>query len=168
MVLQFIEFVWPFRQVEPWERGIIIVCGRWVFEVGPGVYPLFWYFMKMHTVNMLPETQHLGTVEVVTTENGETISYGVLIETQVLDAKLAYLTVEDYDNKSRRDAWGIIAMQLADLPSKRLQAGDQRALRRTMILSINKVIERYGVTCLTLAFPTFVGGMRSYRLFTGS
>lgn len=167
LILQFIEFVWPFHRVDPWERGLIIFFGRWTVEVGPGTYPLLWYFMQMHPISMVPKTTTTATVETVTTKSGTMISYGLIYELQCVDARLAYLTVEDHEAKAGRDTWGIVADTLADLPKERLDPEEQRALRRTCLREANKRLADYGMKCNALTFAT-LATMRNYRMFTGA
>lgn len=167
LIKELIEFVWPIHRVEPWERGLIIFFGRWIVEVGPGIYPLVWWLMQMHQVNMQPETVPLGTVETVTNRDGRTITYGANIDLQCIHARLAYLGANGHEEKAKRDAWGVVANTLADLRGDRLDPDGQKSLRRTCLREINAMIGVYGMRANELAFITYVGNMRNMRLFTG-
>lgn len=164
---ELIEFIWPFHRVEPWERGIIVFFGKWTIEVGPGVYPLLWWFIQMHQIRMVPRTTCSASVETITTKNNTHLSYGLIYELQCIDASLAYLTVDDHDEKAGRDVWGVVADVLADLPAERLDPEAQRALRRTCLREVNKRLNVYGMQCNALTFNT-LATMRNYRLFSGS
>src|SRR5678815_2983012 len=52
LVIDTIQFAWPFRTVEKWERGLYVVCGRWIWEIDPGVYPIVWFFCRVIPVSM--------------------------------------------------------------------------------------------------------------------
>jgi hypothetical protein len=39
--------IWPFKVIFPWERGLLIVAGKWLFPLGPGIWcrvPLLMFF----------------------------------------------------------------------------------------------------------------------------
>jgi regulator of protease activity HflC (stomatin/prohibitin superfamily) len=53
-LIDIIQFVWPFRVVDQWEKGGYYVCGRWWKEMGPGLKVVVPWFTHVEPVSIVP------------------------------------------------------------------------------------------------------------------
>jgi SPFH domain/Band 7 family protein len=166
LIVDVIQYIWPFVIVHQWQRGVWYVCGRYWRTVGPGVYPRIPFFMDIHDVTLVPDS-HMTNPYTITTKGaaGDTLTFAFVYELEVLDANLANNTVQDYEGKAHMDVLAIVADTLADLPEARLQPDVRNGMIRKCLLEVNKELGRYGMRCNSLRFTIFVRNMKNYRLF---
>ncbi len=166
LLLDSINYLWPFEVIHQWERGCYYVCGKFWKEMGPGLKFRPPFFTNLIILDVVPSTVHC-TVETITTRDGGTLTYGPQFEIECINLTLAANRVTDHEDKARRDAWGILADVLAELPDGRLEPEKRRRMVMTCLKAINEKLTTYGMQCNDLTFTTFVRNMRTYRLFTG-
>lgn len=164
LLLDSIEYLWPLQVVEPWERGVYLVCGRVWRDVGPGIYLRLPFFTKIRTANVVAEAK-LTEPHTVNLRGGDSVTFALKFDVCVVDTRAAVVGVIDYEPKAVIDTIGVASEHLAALtrvPATHLR---REALREAIEAAATAHALRYGVEIRELTFPVFVRNMRTYRLF---
>jgi hypothetical protein len=135
LIAGWIEFLWPFEKVKPYQRGLYVVAGRWQKEVGPGIYPIIPWF-----------------IEVVQ----ESMAWA--------DLTVAYNTVDAYMETTRERLTTIVATRIAEVDAARLAPEKRSRLLTDLTRWVDKDTRTFGVETLEVTFTTFVTNARPYRL----
>jgi regulator of protease activity HflC (stomatin/prohibitin superfamily) len=78
-------------------RGVLWVCGRWVFELRPGVWPWWPLVMGLEVVPVVAQPQDLYEKPSLT-KDLESVTYDGTIVFRVADARLALTTCDSIPN----------------------------------------------------------------------
>ena len=167
LVLDSVQFLWPLRLVEPWERAVYSVCGRWTFEVGPGVYPIVPWFCEVRQQSVV--TAILGTPrQDITLSDGSTLTFAATAKVRVANALLACLSVDDYHETTQELIGSVLAEKLAEVDAKRLEPEARKRLLADLRRWINAESMEWGVEVSHLRFTTFVLNVKTFRLLQES
>lgn len=162
---QFIRDLFPFRQVAAWEAGILVVCNRWIWDVGPGVYLVVPYFMEVSTATTVPNF-FFTPVLTVTLRDGRTLTFTCSAEVCVVDARMALLEVDRYRESVVEALTSIVSEEMIECDPERLATlRGRRALMRSIAETVNEQIGRFGVELRSLRFANFAF-VRTYRILT--
>ena len=108
-LVRLLKDLWPFRRVEPWERGLYIVFGHAKWEVGPGYYwPVIPWFMHVEPVTVVPSGAPTA-LQTVTTSDGRKITFSGIALLQIRDIRAAILNVENYRDTVLEYLPGVVA-----------------------------------------------------------
>ena len=163
-IVEVLEFAWPFRKVMEWEMGVLYVNGRYRRTVGPGVYPIFWWFTEVRTVDVVRDNW-TTPLQTITVRDGGTLTFSATVSLEVFDAALATNAVLNNTESAVEDVAAILADTLADLDAARLEPDRRRALLRTCVNTLNETLGTYGTKVTGLRFNNFVRDIRAYRVF---
>ena len=108
-LVRLLKDLWPFRRVEPWERGLYIVFGHAKWEVGPGYYwPVIPWFMHVEPVTVVPSGAPTP-LQTVTTVKGKKVTFSGIALLQIHNIRDAVLNVENYRDTVLEYLPGIVA-----------------------------------------------------------
>lgn len=173
IILDSISYLWPFRIVEQYERGIYVVAGRrvrvpaWLGgpDCKPGIpWPIIPFFTDVHTVTVVRAT--LTTpLQTVTCVDGSTLTFSASAQVEVADANLAFNAVETWKDTAAEDIAAILAEKLSEVEAARLAPESRSRLVGDCRRSLTMQVRDYGIAILSLRFNNFVRNVRVYRLF---
>jgi len=164
LLLDSINYLWPFEIVHQWERGVVYIFGHYWRTVAPGLYPKLPFFTSIHCVAVVPDSS-LSATQTITTRDGGTVTFSVISELEVIDAGLSNNRVMDHEEKAHKDLLAAICDILSTQPEGRLEPEKRGGLLRTCVTEVNKSLSDYGMRCNHVEFATFVRNMRAYRLY---
>jgi regulator of protease activity HflC (stomatin/prohibitin superfamily) len=164
LLLDAIQYIWPFRMVRTGEVGVFFVLGRARRMVAPGVYPVLWWFMDVRAVPVKRDNYET-LLQTITLKNEDTLTFNATVSFIITNSMLALTEVQRYDETATEDAAAVLADTLADLDVGRLDPAKRRGLLRTCTAAVNAVVEPYGVHVESLRFNNFVHNIKTYRLF---
>lgn len=160
-LIEVFKYLWPFRIVEQWERGVLYVRGRhwarWPARrgdrtFGPGVYLLVPYFMTMRTCGVVPfvVTTPLLQIEV----GGKPLTFSATATMQIYDAAAAWNNIDS--------VLDTVVEILAAVTAEWLPLTTDRGRLRDLV---NKELARLqsGTRVLALRFTNYAS-VRPYRL----
>jgi regulator of protease activity HflC (stomatin/prohibitin superfamily) len=166
ILVQCIEFIWPFHIVEQWERGRFYCFGRMYFgELGPGLYPIFPWFTRIINVDVVPSIIGTGRQD-ITLRDERTLSFAATATVKVIDANLALNSVDQYKETTRELMASFLAQELAETDADRLSPDKRPRLFTTLEARLAKETAKFGVELTNLRFTSFVLDARTYRLLT--
>ena len=165
-VFDAIEYLWPFRIVEQWERGVYSVFGRarpaWV--VGPGTWIVFPFFVTLRTVLVAPAPIK-GARQDVTLKDGSHLTFQAGALVRVSDAYRAVVDVERYDESTIEILEAVFADKLTtEVDPQRLESNRRGRLLTSLQGWVATEVEPFGVTVDAVWFSTFVHKPRAFRL----
>lgn len=167
IVLDSIQFLWPLHRVEPWERGLYILLGRWTREVGPGIYPIIPWFTRVAnctTVLALVSTPRQD----ITLTDGKMLTFAATANVKVGNVTRAYLGVDNYHQTVQETIAAVLAEKLAEVDAARVTADKRGRLLSDLRRWVNEETRVYGVEVEELRFTTFVVNARTFRLLQES
>lgn len=163
VLLDSIQFLWPVGRIQPWERGLYIVCGRWVWEVGPGIYPLLPWFVEVRAENAVLALISTPRQDITLTD-GKMLTFASTANVKVTNLRKAYLDVERYHETAQENIAAVLAEKLAEVDAARVTADKRGRLLSDLKRWVNDETQIYGVTVEKLRFTTFVVNARTVRL----
>jgi regulator of protease activity HflC (stomatin/prohibitin superfamily) len=164
-ILESIQFLWPFRLVEQWERGGYYVCGRWWREVGPGLKFVVPWFTHVETVSIVPAMVGTGRQD-ITLSDGSTLSFSAMATVRVTDVNLAINSVDQYRETVQELVGALLAEKLAEVDAERLSPGKRNRLFSDLLRWLQAEAAVFGVEISKVRFTSFVLNVPTYRLLT--
>lgn len=165
--LDSIQFLWPLHRVQPWETGLYIVCGRWVWTVGPGIYGVVPWFCEVRAENAV-----LGLISTprqdITLTDGKMLTFAATANVRIINLRKAYLDVERYHETAQENITAVLAEKLAEVDAARVTADKRGRLLADLKRWVNEETNVYGVQVEKLRFTTFVVNARTFRLLQES
>ncbi len=162
-IIDWLHLLWPLRIVEQWENGVYYVCGKSWKTVGPGLYPLFPWFMDLRTVTVAPRPLQTERIE-ITLSDDSIVSFAVTASVKVVDAAAALNNIDNYHEATLL----IIAAELTDHIARvnlsRLDAARRPRLARDLARWVTKETSKFGVNVSRVRFTSFIRKARVFRL----
>lgn len=165
LVAQWAEFLWPFRRVQFFERALYTVCGRWQFDIGPGVWPVVPWFCEVDPVAMSKGIVATPRID-VTLKDGRLLSAQVSAVVKVVDLRRAVNAVDAFMESSQELLHAVVADKLSDVEATRLEPEGRRRLVGDLRRWVNEQAAEFGVEFDQLRFTTFVINPRPYRVLS--
>lgn len=166
VLIDALEFLWPFRQVMEWERGVRYTLGRSGAVLPPGTYPVIPWFIEVKTVDAAVDV--IGTEEqTIDLTDGSTLTFTASAKLRVVRPDAALNRVVDYEDNVAEDIAAVLADTLADMPVDRLDPDRRRRLLATCVLATNKETEEYGMEVISIRFTDFIREVNVVRLIGG-
>jgi regulator of protease activity HflC (stomatin/prohibitin superfamily) len=165
-LISIIEDLWPFTEVEPWEKGVYIVNGRCRKVVGPGYFwpvtPLI-SWVHLEPVSIVPAI--LGTPMMsVMTRDGQQVTYSVCCMVRVTDPVLALTEIDDYEDTTKEIVTAVTAEAIGMMSSETVHELRRTELAKRLVPKLNKEMNWFGVECEDLWFTNLVPGVKTFRL----
>lgn len=167
LILDSIQFLWPFRIVQEWERGGFYVCGRWWREVGPGLYPIVPWFTAIREISVVPAIVSTGRQD-ITLADGMLLSFTASATVQVINLNLAVNSVDNYTETTQELVSAVLADKLARVSSDRLDPEKRSALMRSLRDAVAAEAATFGIEVSKIRFTTFITNTPTLRLLQDS
>lgn len=167
IILDSIQFLWPLHRVEPWERGLYVVCGRWTWEVGPGIYPVLPWFSEVKTTSTALALVSTPRQDITLTD-GKTLSFSATANVRVVQATKAFIEVDDHHSTTQETIAAVLAEKLAEVAAERVTADKRGRLLSDLRKWVNQETTLFGVEVEALRFTTFVVNVKTIRLLQES
>lgn len=163
LVLDAIQFVWPFRIVQQWQRGGYYVFGRWWREVGPGLYPILPWFTELREESIVPAVVSTGRQD-ITLQDGTLLSFSASATVRVFDINLAINSVDSYTETTQELIAAILAEKLAEVDAVRITPDKRGRLISDLRRWVDTEARVFGVEVSKLRFNSFVTNIPVLRL----
>lgn len=163
IVLDSIQFLWPFRLVKQWERGGYYVCGRWWRDIGPGVYPVVPWFTEVYEVGVAEAIVGTGRQD-ITLSDGTTCSFSAAATVRVIDVNLALNSVDTYTETMQELLAAVLADRLADVDAARLAPEKRKRLFADLERWVAAEALPYGLEVKRVRFTSFLTNVKAHRL----
>ena len=165
LVIDCLQFCWPFRRVEEWEAGCYYVCGRYRKTVGRDVYPVVPWFIEIIEVSMVPAIIGTGRQD-LTLRDGRTLSFNATAWVRVTDAAKATNGVDDYRETTQEMLTSVLADKLVSVDVDRLDTEKRGRLLADLQKWAAAEAEPFGIEISKVRFVSFILGARTYRVVT--
>jgi len=179
LVVQFAEFLWPFRIISQWERALYLVNGRvvipwrWVAfrwqaldsqELPPGLYLVFPFFATIHQVAIAWDYVDSGRLD-LTLKTGEALSCEAVAKMRVVDLYKAYVGFHDYEIDRRAMLKAAISETLVEADAERFESGKRgRLLGSSLLKAVRDGASDLGHEVESVQVTTFVLKPKVFRL----
>lgn len=172
-----LQYLWPLRRVEQWERGVYYVWGRWWAKwparsidgtVGPGIWPIVPFFIEIRAAVVVPGVTGTPLLQ-ITAKDGTPITYSAAMTWQIVDAAKAYNCTDRVLETGQELLAAVTAEKLAEVDATRLDGDKRKRLVNDMIRWLNESMEFMGCRVNALRFTNFAVGthqIRTLRLMT--
>lgn len=166
-LLDFIRDLWPFRVVEPWERGFYVTLSRPGRAVGPGIWPVVPYFQDVKSLSVAEERLTSPLLNVIWC--GKRLAFSVSARLRVIDVLRATIDVGSYQETTGEEIAAHMAEALAEAPAERFETVKKRRnwLAETT-RALNERTRLFGVEVLEVQFTNWIEDIRTYRLLNDS
>jgi regulator of protease activity HflC (stomatin/prohibitin superfamily) len=171
LILQSIEFLWPFATVYQYEQGVFYAFGKvWRCWPHAGVYPPGTYlkvpwFTKMHAVSVIDEPVITGRCDIMA-RDGRPIMYNATAMFRVVDALKAANLIHSYETGMAALLAGVLSEKLSEVEATRFDPTKRKALNTDLRRWVESEAAEYGLEVKWLRFSTFVLGAKTLRLLT--
>jgi len=167
-LLDYAVQLWPFRVVEPWERGYYLVFSRPKRNLGPGIYPVVPYFTDVKALS-IAESRVTSPLLSVKLQSGKLLAFSVSARVRVTDVKQAEINVQAYQETTAEEIAATMAEALAECSPDRLATVKKRRNWLAEVThELNGRVREYGVEVLEIQFTNWIEDVRSYRLLQDS
>lgn len=163
VILDSIQYLWPFRIVKQWERGGYYVGGRFWRVVGPGIYPVIPWLCEVKEISVVPAIICSPRLD-ITIKDGRTLSFSVAATMRVDDYDKAVNSVDSFTETSQELLSAVSADKLASVDADRLAPEKRGRLMYDLAKWINEESQVFGVATEKVRFTSFVLNVRTYRL----
>lgn len=163
LVLDAIQFIWPLRIVQEWERGGYYVRGRWWREVGPGMYAVLPWFTEVRCISVVPAIVSTGRQD-ITLSDGTLLSFTASATVRVANLNLAVNSVDNYTETTQELVAAVLAEKLAEVDAGRIAPEKRGRLLADLRRWVATEAGTFGVEVTQLRFTTFVTNVRTFRL----
>ena len=171
LLKELVIYLWPFRIVSEWERGLYLVFGkhytRWPIHptgtLQPGLKVVVPFFTEVVETSVVRDPDSTP-LQHITLKDGSALSFSVTVVYETFDVKLALLTVADYTKSVMELATAILCEKLADVDPERLHPDKRGRLLSDLLRWVNDGTQDFGVKVVSLRFTNFVRNPRTLRL----
>lgn len=180
LLLDSITYLWPFRIVKSYQRGVyrvnglpwrplVFACGFWyevaLFSSTPGLKLVCPFFTECEAFDVQPDPLSLPR-QSLTLRDGRSLVCQALMTLVVDDILLAVEEVAGFLTSAQEVSCAKIADKLMTAKAEELEADNRGRLLGGLKQSINNELKKFGCRCVELSFVQFALGSRTYRLFT--
>lgn len=163
ILLDSIQYLWPLRLIQQWERGGFYFLGRWQRELGPGCYPIVPFFMEIRCISIVPAIVSTGRQD-ITLSDGTLLSFTASATVRVADLNLAVNTVDNFTETTQELLGAVLSDKLARIDAERVKPDRRTELLRSLRTAVATEAALFGIEVSNIRFTTFVTNVRTYRL----
>lgn len=163
LLIDIVQFLWPFRRVEHWERGVRYWMGRAGQVVGPGVYPVIPWFGEVRTAPVAEFIIGTGRLDLAI-KDGTVLSFAATATAQVSDVFQALNAVNEYQETATEAFMSACADQLAEETAASLEPSRRTRMMKRVQAAVAGKLSRYGIEVLEVNFISLVPNARVHRL----
>jgi regulator of protease activity HflC (stomatin/prohibitin superfamily) len=170
-VIVVIKYLWPFRKVEQFERGVLYVWARhwkhWPARkgdrtVGPGIWPVLPYFTEVRAATSVFGVTGTPLLQ-ITAQDGTPITFSAAMTWRIYNAAHAWNNVDRVLETGQELLAAVTAERLAEVKPHRLDGDHRRRLIKSMLKWLNEEMEFMGCEATALRFTNFALGKQSVR-----
>ena len=185
VAIDWVGELWPFQQVDQWERGVMFFLGRvvdagwlsWIadllhlpFRDGsghllPGLYAFVPWFMDIATVDVVPVPIGTPLLNITLTDT-KTLSWSATYIVRVFHPKNALCEVDDYQESTGEIITSRISEKLAEVDATRIDPEKRKRLLADLLRWVNDDTREFGVEVRAIRFTNFAIDQKAYRLLT--
>jgi regulator of protease activity HflC (stomatin/prohibitin superfamily) len=178
-IVSVIGYLWPFKLVGPWERGLYLVFGRivtpwrWVgfslrplndHELPSGMYLCLPFFTEVHQVAISYDYVKSGRLD-LTLKDGRILTCAAVAKARIVDLKQAYIAYHDYEVDRVSAFQAAISETLVEADPDRFEAGKRgRLLGSSLLKAVREAFEGIGHEVESVQVTTFVLQPKVFRL----
>lgn len=162
LIGEWLQFIWPLRKVNQWERGLRYHNGRFKRTLEPGIYwivPWFHEVKAESVVRGIVQTPRLD----ITAQDGTMVTFQASATVRVIDLHLAVNTVDAYMETTQELLAAVLADRMAKVDASRLAPEGRGRLLTDLAKWVQSECD-FGVEVSKLRFTTFVVNPRPFRL----
>lgn len=163
LVLDVLAFLWPFRIVRVYQRGVYYVLGRVWREAGPGLWVVVPFFTEVATYHVNDQPLTLPQQR-LTLRDGRQLVVRVLVVIKVVDVVRADTAVADFLESCQEQAQAVVADRLMAMEGERIDEASRRQLLAAIRQSLAPQLAEYGCAVERLSFVQFVLNPRTISL----
>lgn len=170
-LISVISYLWPFKEVPQWDRGIYYVWGRhwkhWPARIddhtiGPGLWPLIPFFMNVRSGTAAWGVA--GTpLQEITTRDGRPLTYSAAMTWRIVDMTAAFHNVDRVLETGQEILANVTAEKLAEVDSSRLSPEKRKRLISDMLRWTNIELAEFGCEASRIRFTNFAVGKTAIR-----
>lgn len=162
LIGEWLQFLWPLRKVNQWERGLLYRWGRFKRELKPGIYWLVPWFHEIKAESVVRGVVQTPRID-ITLRNGSLLTVQAAASVRVTNLERAVNAVDAYMETTQEDITAVLAEKLADVDAGRLEPAKRKALMNDLKRWTQEEVD-YGIEIDKLRFTTFVLNPRPFRL----
>jgi len=171
------SYLWPFRVVEQWERGVLYVWARhwrhWParpsdWTVSPGIYPIIPYFTEVRPGTVVRGVTGTPLLQ-ITARDGTLVTFSAAMTWYILDVAKAWNCTDRVIETGQELLAAVCAEKLAEVEPSRLDGDKRKRLVADMIRWLNAEMAFMGCSVEALRFTNFAIGsqpLRTLRVMT--
>lgn len=163
LIGEWLQFLWPLRKVNQWERGLLYRNGRYRRELTPGVYPVLPWFHEIRAESVVPGIVQTPRID-ITAQDGTMVTLQASATVRVIDLAKAVNTVDAYMETAQELITAVLAEKLAEVDAARLQPDKRARLMTDLRRWVSTEALEFGIEVSKLRFTTFVVNPRPFRL----
>lgn len=165
LLISVCQFIWPFRMVEQWERGVKTSFGRITdTQVSPGVYFVIPWFMDVKEIPGSWDYVESGRMD-LTLKDGRTLSCEATAKMRVVDFGKAWADFHDYETDRHRMLRAVVSELLQEADPERFEPARRgRLLGGSLLKAVQDGAAPIGCEVESVQMTTFVVGHRTFRL----
>lgn len=168
-LVQIAAYIWPFRIINQWERGLYTIFGRIYFrELGPGLYPVIPWFCDVKEIPVSWDYVESGRLDLII-KDGRTLSCEIIAKMRVVQLQVAWVAFHDYEIDRRKMLRAVVSTALREADAERFEPARRgRLLGSSLLKAVQDGAAPIGCEVETVDVTTFILGARTYRLITES
>jgi regulator of protease activity HflC (stomatin/prohibitin superfamily) len=159
---EWMEFIWPLRKVDQWERGLLYRWGRYVRQLEPGIYIILPWFHDIRADSVVPAIVQTPRLD-ITAQDGTMVTFQASATVRVTDLNLAVNTVDAYTETMQELLAAVLAERMAKVDAARLAPEGRSRLLTDLARWVQEECN-FGIEVSKLRFTTFVVNPRAFRL----
>lgn len=164
---EWLQFIWPLRKVHQWERGLRYRFGRYVRNLGPGVYWATPWFGEIRAESVVPGIVQTPRID-ITAQDGMLVTLQASATVRVVDLAKAVNEVDAYMETTAELITAVLAEKVAEVDAARLAPEKRSRLLSDLRRWVQAEADGFGVEVSKLRFTTFVTNPRAFRLLGDS
>lgn len=162
-LLDSIQYLWPFRIVEQFERGVYHVCGRRVAvparlggpDCRPGIpWPIIPFFTDVKII-AIKRTTLVIPKQTIDCLDGQTLTFSASAQVEIEDANLAYNEVDQWAETSTEDVASVLSDKLMRMDAAKFAPEERSKMIGECRRAITGLLATYGVRLVSLRFNNF-------------
>ena len=170
-LITVVTYLWPFRRVEQWERGVYYIWARWWERwpareldgtIGPGIWPIIPFFTEIQTTTAVQGVTGTPLLQ-VTARDGTPITFSVAMTWRIYDSAAAWNNTDRVLETGQELLAAVCAEKLAEVEPTRLDGDKRRRLVSDMLKWVNKEMEFMGCEASAIRFTNFAIGHKNIR-----
>lgn len=163
-IVNLLQYVWPLRRVDEWERGGRYWLGRWVRELAPGVYAVLPWFGEVMTVTGAEQVIETPRMD-FTLKDGQRVTLVATVALRVVDAYRALNAADDLKTTMTEKFTAAIAAQLEDEDVTAFEGRRRKGFRQRLETAAQEALASYGIELTSpVSFWTVMTNPRTLRL----